>query len=100
MLQHYYDIIIKNNDLGVVSKLDYDTYKKLDEHFEYVYHTEKGEKYKLHRNIDASIDVLIVDDNLYKLLDDLKEQGFCNSVIFNYIDDYGFIPYVAFLGGE
>ena len=43
----------------------------------------------MHKNLDAGIDMLIVDgDHLYELLDDLRDQGFCDCVDFNFIDDY------------
>lgn len=89
MLPQYYDIIIKDNNLAIVDKIEYETYKNLKKHFDYVYHSKKGETYPLHKNLDAGIDMLIVnDDHLYELLDDLREQGFCDTVVFSWIDDY------------
>ena len=77
MLPQYYDIIIKDNDLATVEKIDYDQYNYFKSIFNYVYHTESGETYPLHKNLDAGIDMLIVDgDHLYELLDDLRDQGF------------------------
>ena len=97
MLQQYYEIVIKYNNLAIVSKIEQDTYKILEKRFEYVYHTKNGESYQLHKNFDAEVEILIVDDDhLYTLLDDLKEQGFCDTVEFNYIDEYGYKPYAAF----
>ena len=97
MLPQYYEIVIKDNNLAIVDKIDYETYKNLEKHFEYVYHTKNGDTYQLNKNFDAGIDLLIVDDDhLYELLDDLREQGFCDSVEFNYIDEYGYDPCVAF----
>lgn len=97
MLPQCYEIVIKDNNLAIVSKIEHDTYKNLEKHFEYLYHTKKGETYQLHKNLDAGIDILIVDDDhLYELLDDLKEQEFCDTVEFNYIDDYGYDPCIAF----
>lgn len=97
MLPQYYDIIIKDNDLAIVEKIDYDKYNYFASIFNYIYHTKNGDTYPLHKNFDAGIDMLIVDDdNLYKLLDDLREQGFCNSIEFTWIDDYGFEPFQAF----
>lgn len=97
MLPQYYDIIIKDNNLATVEKIDYDKYNYFNSIFNYVYHTESGETYPLHKNFDACIDMLIVNDNhLYELLDDLRDQGFCDTVEFNYIDDYGYDPYLAF----
>ena len=97
MLPQKYEIVIKDNNLAIVDKIDYETYKNLEKHFEYVYHTKNGDTYQLNRNFDAGIDLLIVDDDhLYELLDDLKEEGFCDTVEFNYIDEYGYDPYVAF----
>ena len=97
MLQQNYEIVIKDNNLAIVDKIDYETYKNLEKHFEYVYHTKNGETYQLHKNFEAGVDMLIVDDNhLFELLDDLKEGGFCDTVEFNYIDEYGYDPYVAF----
>ena len=89
MLPQYYEIIIKDNNLAIVDKIEYDTYKILEKNFEYVYHTKNGDTYQLHKNFDAGIDMLIVDDDhLYKLLDDLREQGFCDTIEFSFIDDY------------
>ena len=97
MLQQNYEIVIKDNNLAIVDKIDYETYKNLEKHFEYVYHTKNGETYQLHKNFEAGVDLLIVDDNhLFELLDDLKEGGFCDTVEFNYIDEYGYDPYLAF----
>ena len=97
MLPQNYEIVIKDNNLAIVDKIDYETYKNLEKHFEYVYHTKNGETYQLHKNFEAGVDMLIVDDNhLFELLDDLKEGGFCDTVEFNYIDEYGYDPYVAF----
>lgn len=97
MLQQYYDIIIKDNDLATVEKIDADKYNYFVSIFNYVYHTKNGETYPLHKNFDGGIDMLIVDDeHLYELLDDLRDQEFCDTIEFNWIDDYGFDPYKAF----
>ena len=77
MLPQYYEIIIKDNDLATVEKIDYDQYNYFKSIFNYVYHAENGETYPLHKNLDAGIDMLIVDgEHLYELLDDLRDQGF------------------------
>lgn len=88
--KEYYEIFIYNNDLAVVEKIDKDIYNYFKDTFEYVYHTKNGGTYPLHQNFDACIDMLIVDDeeHLYELLDDLREQGFCDSIDFKFIDDY------------
>ena len=97
MLPQYYDIIIKDNNLAIVDKIDYETYKNLKKHFEYVYHSKKGESYPLDKDLELCRDLLLVDDDhLYELLDDLREQGFCDSVEFSWIDEYGYDPYLAF----
>ena len=89
MLQQYYEIFIYNNELAIVEKIDNETYKNLEKHFEYVYHTKNDDTYQLDKNFDAGIDLLIVDDNhLDELLNDLIEQGFCDTIEFNFIDDY------------
>ena len=89
MLQQYYEIIIKDNNLGIVDKIDYETYKNLKKHFDYVYHTKNAVTYPHHKNIESSVDRLIVDgDHLNELLDDLKEQEFCDIIEFSFIDDY------------
>lgn len=89
MLQQYYDIIIKDNCLAEVSKIDEDKYNYFSSIFNYLYHTKNGETFQMHKNLDAGIDMLIVDgDHLYELLDDLRDQGFCDCVDFNFIDDY------------
>ena len=97
MLQQYYDIIIKDNNLATVEKIDADKYNYFASIFNYVYHTKNGDTYQLHKNLDACIDMLIVDNaHLYEVLDDLREQGFCDSVEFGYIDGYGYDHYLAF----
>ena len=97
MLPQYYDIIIKDNNLAIVDKIEYETYKNLKKHFDYVYHSKKGESYPLDKDLELCRDLLLVDDDhLYELLDDLREQGFCDSVEFSWIDDYGYDPYLAF----
>lgn len=79
MLPQYFTIIVKDNALVEVSKIDEDKYKYFAYIFDYVYHTKNGDTYQLHKNLDAGMDMLIVDDDhLYELLDDLKEQGFCD----------------------
>ena len=89
MLSQYYEIVIKDNNLGVVDKIDYETYKNLEKHFEYVYHTKSGESYPLDKDLELCRDILVVDDdNLYELLDDLRGQGFCDTIEFRFIDDY------------
>ena len=75
----YFDIIIKDNNLAEIEQIDEDKYNYFAYIFDYVYHTKSGETYPLHKNLDADIDMLIVDDeHLYELLDDLKDQGFCD----------------------
>ena len=89
MLQQYYEIFIYNNELAIVEKIDNDIYNYFKDTFEYVYTTKNGDTYPLHKNLDACIDMLIVDNGkLYELLDDLKEQGFCETIEFSFIDDY------------
>lgn len=97
MLSQYYEIVIKDNNLAIVDKIDYETYKNLEKHFECVYNTKNGESYPLDKDLELRRDILVVDDeHLYKLLDDLREQGFCDTVEFNYIDNYLYDPYLAF----
>ena len=97
MLPQYYEIVIKDNNLAIVEKIDYDTYKNLEQYFEYLYHTKNGETYPLDKDLELGRDILLVDDdNLYKLLDDMKEQGFCDTVEFNFIEGYSYNYYKAF----
>lgn len=87
--KEYYEIFIYNNEIAVVEKIDNDIYKYFKDTFDYVYHTKNGDTYQLHQNFDAGIDMLIVSgDHLYELLDDLREQGFCDTIKFSFIDDY------------
>ena len=87
--KEYYEIFIYNNEIAVVEKIDEDKYNYFKDTFEYVYHTKNGDTYQLHENFDACIDLLIVEDNhLYELLDDLREQGFCETIELSFIDDY------------
>lgn len=73
----YFQIIIKDNNLAEIEKIDEDKYNYFAYIFDYVYHTKNGDTYQLHKNFDAGIDMLIVDgEHLYELLDDMKEQGF------------------------
>ena len=73
----YFDIIIKDNNLVEIEQIDEDKYNYFEYIFDYVYHTKNGDTYPLHKNFDAGIDMLIVDDeHLYELLDDMNEQGF------------------------
>ena len=89
MLTQYYEIIIKDNNLATVEKIDGYKYNYFASRFNYVYHTKNGDTYPLHKNLEACIDMLIIDeDHLWELLDDLKEQGFCDTIEFSFIDDY------------
>lgn len=97
MLQQYYEIVIKDNNLAIVDKIEYETYKNLEQHFEYLYHTKNGKSYPLDKDLELCRDIILVDDNhLWELLDDLRDQCFCDAVEFSYIDDYGYDPYLAF----
>lgn len=87
--KEYYEIYIYNNEIGVVEKIDEDIYNYFKDTFEYVYHTKNNDTYQLHEILDACIDMLIVDgEHLYELLADLREQGFCDTIKFSFIDDY------------
>lgn len=87
--KEYYDIIVKDNNLAEVDKIDVEKYNYFKNIFDYVYHTENGDTYPLHKNIDACIDMLIVDDDhLQELLRDLFDQGFCDDIHLNYVDNY------------
>lgn len=85
----YYKIVVKDNEAASVYKIYLDEYKVFQNNFEYVYHTKSGEKYQLEKYYSVGIDMLVVDDeHLYELLDDLREQGFCETIEFKFIDDY------------
>ena len=87
--KEYYEIFIYNNEIAIVEKIDEDIYNYFKDTFENVYHTKSGDTYKLHENLDAGIDMLIVDDNhLDGLLNDLIEQEFCDTIEFKFIEDY------------
>ena len=89
MLQEYYDIVIYNNEIALVAKIEDDIYNYFKDTFVSVYHAKNGDIYPLHENFEAGIDMLIVDDgHLYELLNDLREQGFCENIEFSFIDDY------------
>ena len=97
MLERYYEIVIKDNNLAIVDEIDYETYKNLEKYFDYVYHGKNGESYPLDKDLELCRDILLVDhDHLYELLDELKEEGFCDTIEFSYIDEYGYDPYIAF----
>ena len=87
--KEYYQIFIYNNEIAIVENIDNDIYNYFKDSFDYVYHTKNGDTYQIHENLDGCIDTLIVDDkHLYELLDDLREQGFCETVELRFIDDY------------
>lgn len=88
--KEYYELFIYNNELAIVEKIGEDIFNYFKDTFEYVYHTKKGDTYPLHENFDGNIEMLIVDneEQLYELLDDLREQEFCDTIEFNFIDDY------------
>lgn len=87
--KEYYEIFIYNNEKAIVEKIDNDIYNYFKDTFEYVYHTKSGDTYQLDENLETGIDMLIVDDNyLDELLNDLIEQGFCETIEFSFIDDY------------
>ena len=89
MLPQYYKIVIKDNNIATVYKIDFNEYNEHYYNFEYVYYTKNGNTYQLHKNFDADIDMLIVDDdNLYNLLDDLIDQCFCDTIEYSFIEDY------------
>lgn len=88
MLTQYFEILVKNNDFGVVYKIDNDTYKLFENTFDTVYHTKKGHAFKMNCDFEKGVDILIVDDdNLKELLDDFKEQGFCDPENLHYYDN-------------
>lgn len=87
--KEYYEIVIKDNNLAIVHKIDFDEYNYFKYNSEYVYYTKNKEKYPLDKVLSLGIDTLVVDGvHLYELLDDLIDQVFCNSVEFYFIDDY------------
>ena len=89
MLPQCYEIVIKDNNLAIVDKIDYETYKNLEKHFEYVYHTKNGESYSLDKDLELCRDILLVnDDHLNELLNDLIGQGFCDNIEYSFIEDY------------
>lgn len=93
----YYKIVVKDNETASIYKIYLDEYKDFQNNFEYIYHTKSGEKYPLEKYYSVGIDMLVVDDeHLYELLDDLRDQGLCDNIEFNWIDDYGYEPYKAF----
>lgn len=84
MLSQKYEIFIYNNEIALVEKIDDDIYNYFKDTFECVYHTKNGDTYQLHENNDAGIDMLIVEEHLHELLDDLIEQGFCDTIKFSF----------------
>ena len=98
MLPQCYEIVIKDNDLAIVDKIDYETYKNLEKHFECVYNTKKGESYPLDKDLELCGDMLVADnDHLCDLLNDLLDQGFCETVQFNFIEDYFYGNYEQYI---
>ena len=77
LAKQYFIIDIKDNNLMETFENDNETYKNLEQHFEYLYHTKSGETYPLDKDSDRGIDTLIVDgEHFYELLEDMNEQGF------------------------
>lgn len=73
----YFEIFVKDNNLVYVCEIDEERFNYFDYTFDYLYHTKKGDTYKLDKDLNRNIDILIVDgERLYELLDDMKEQGF------------------------
>lgn len=79
--KEYYQIFIYDNEEAIVEKIDDNIYNYFKDIFVSVYHTKSGDTYPIHENFDADIKSLIVDDeHLYELLDDLRDQGFCDEI--------------------
>ena len=75
--KQYFAVIIKDNNLVEIEKIDEERYNFFAYIFDCVYHTKNRETYPLYKNTDAGTDLLLVDgEHLYELLDDMKEQGF------------------------
>ena len=76
----YYEIVIKENNLVEVVKINSAKYNYFKNIFDDVYHTENGKKFPLEKEMESRTDILIVDDlHLYDLLMDLSAQGFCDK---------------------
>ena len=76
----YYEIVIKENNLAEVVKINSAKYHYFKNMFEAVYRTKNGKKYPLEKELETETNILIVDDeHLYELLMDLSEQGFCDK---------------------
>ena len=87
--KEYYKIIVKNNALATVYKIDYDEYNENQNNFYYVYHTKNGEKYPIEKLWGAGIDEIFVDDiHLNELLKDLFEQGYCDEINLDFVGGY------------
>lgn len=80
MLPQYYEIVIEDNNLAIIHKIDFEQYNYFKDNFEYVYYTKSREKYPLDKIWSVGVDILVVDgDHLYELLVDLTDQGFCDE---------------------
>lgn len=87
--KEYYKIVVKDNSLATVYKIDYDEYNDFQNNFEYVYHTEKAESYPLEKDLEKGTDILIVDnEHLHELLKDLFDKRFCEEINLDYISCY------------
>lgn len=82
--KEYYKIVVKDNNLATVYKIYFDEYNEYQNNFYYVYHAKNGEKYPIEKLWGAGIDCLVVDNeqHLYELLEDMREQGFCDTIDF------------------
>ena len=76
----YYEIVLKENNLVEVVKINSAKYNYYKNIFDDVYHTKNGKKYPLEKEKESGTHILIVDDlHLYEVLMDLSEQGFCDK---------------------
>lgn len=78
--KEYYEIVIKDNSLEEVAKINSAKYNYYKNMFEYAYRTKSGKKYPLDKDTENGKDFIIIDDeHLYELMTDLTEKGFCDK---------------------
>ena len=76
----YYEIVIKENKLVEVVKINSAKYHYFKNMFDDAYHAKNGKKYPLDKDTENGTAFIISDDeHIYALLMDLSQQGFCDK---------------------
>lgn len=77
--KQYFIIYIKDNNLMQACEIDVERYNYFSHIFDGVYHTKKDDAYPLDFDFERGIHILLTNgEHFHELLDDLKDQGFCD----------------------